>query len=76
MIVKCEIVKSLFEMEGEKSTVYGFEFYNGKVPNESVRIIEDVFTSESMAIWFRDMVNRNDLDAIHIDDVIEDALCF
>jgi hypothetical protein len=72
-VIKCDIIKTTIEIEGERTDVYGLAFFrNGdEVPFKTV---EDIFCELEAAQKLRDIFNGNDIDEIHIDDIIEDAV--
>lgn len=75
MTVKCKIIKSIYRSQDISGiTVYGLNFYYIGFENEIVKIIVDIFVDEEQIKTFCNLINSNDLDELHIDDVIYDAL--
>ncbi len=72
-MIKCEIITTVIEVEGRKERVYGLDFYKNeeRIPFKTVK---DIFVELKMAESLKEIINRNDIDEMHIDDVIEDSL--
>lgn len=77
MIIKCEVIESLYtDNEVSQVKVYGLAFYKSECTTEPIKVIKDIFTDNENIHILCDLINANDLDEIHIDDVLEDAVCF
>lgn len=75
MVVNCEIVESLYEDEEAKQVItYGLVFFKKGNNYKPVKVVEDIFANKSKIVALKELINNNDLCAIHIDDVIEDAI--
>ena len=79
MIVKCDIIrtKSCLDADDPKSCydTYGLLFFcDGDDENKIIREVDDVTPDKEEIIRIRDIINRNQLDDIHINDVIYDFL--
>lgn len=75
MIVRCELIEEQIIVDEVVARTYGLRFYNAGCTQESIRILHDINTEKLLLMQFIDRINNNDLDAIHIDDVVEDMLC-
>ena len=72
MIIKCKTIESAYsDSEIKNIKVYGFALYPF-VGKEALRIVENVFADKSVADNFCCLINDNDLDEVHIYDLIED----
>ena len=75
MIIKCKIIETIFDNNEIKNVkVYGFIVYPF-TGDKIIRAIENIFTDKSITDALCDLINNNDLDEVHVDDVIEDTLC-
>ena len=72
-MVKCEIITTETVVEGETYTVYGLAF-NKNNSKEPFKKIFDIYSELSLIENLRDKINNNDVDEIHIDDIIEDLV--
>lgn len=60
--------KEIYDEQGIKHTVYGVSLYI------KARTTHDVFTDKKKADNFVNLCNQLQLDPIHLDDVIQDAI--
>lgn len=60
--------------EEEETPVYGISFFKTGSSERAIRNFSDVFLSEDEAAEFCASINENDLDEIHIDEIIQDAV--
>ncbi|MBQ4150543.1 MAG: hypothetical protein IJC81_01910 [Clostridia bacterium] len=65
-VVICEIIV-------EKIKTYGFRFYDEN-SGETVCTVNDVFTEADKAESFKNAINESGIDALHIQDIIDDIL--
>lgn len=76
MIIKCEVIESLYiDNEVSQIKVYGLAFYKSECIVEPIKVIEDIFADKENIHILCNLINANDLDEIHINDVLEDAVC-
>lgn len=63
---------TIYDENGNKYTVYGIEAvdYRGKV----LLSFSDIFFDKQKAKHFVNLCNKNDLELIHLADVVEDVL--
>ena len=67
--------KVLYQDDEEEDTpVYGISFFKTGSSERAIRDFSDVFLSEDEAAEFCADINENDLDEIHIDEIIQDAV--
>ena len=72
-MIRCEIITTVIEVEGRTERVYGLDFYK----NEEIipfKTVKDIFVELKMAESLKEVINKNDISEIHIDDVIDDNL--
>lgn len=76
MTVVCRMTKSYIrtDEEEEKTPVYGISFFKTGSSERAIRNFSDVFLSEDEAAEFCASINENDLDEIHIDEIVQDAV--
>ncbi len=75
MTVECRMTKSYIRTDEEEDTpVYGISFFKTGSSERAIRDFSDVFLSEDEAAEFCAGINENDLDEIHIDEIIQDAV--
>lgn len=75
MTVVCRMTKSYIRTDEEEDTpVYGISFFKTGSSERAIRDFSDVFLSEDEAAEFCAGINENDLDEIHIDEIIQDAV--
>ena len=60
--------------EEEETPVYGISFFKTGSSERAIRNFSDVFLSEDEAAEFCASINENDLDEIHIDEIVQDAV--
>ena len=60
--------------EEEETPVYGISFFKTGSSERAIRNFSDVFLSEDEAAEFCASINENDLDEIHIDETVQDAV--
>ena len=72
-MIKCEIITTVIELEGKTERVYGLDFFkeDERIPFKTVK---DIFVELKMAESLREVINKNDINEIHIDDIIDDNL--
>lgn len=76
MRVKCRINSLAYEdEEGIIFNVYSLSFYYIGLEDEFVKIIENIFVDEHKIYTLYNLINSSNLDGIHIDDTIYDAIC-
>ena len=74
MKISCKIIKSIYKSEDENGVVtYGLAFYRSGA-DKPIRIIKNIFTSKEQINILNNLINSNDLDEIHIDDIIDDVV--
>ena len=71
--MKCEIITTKIEIEGKEVSVYGLDFYRG-VDKRPFKSVKNIFVELKMAESLKDLISNNDVDEIHINDIIEDSL--
>ena len=72
---ECRMTKSYIRTDEEEDTpVYGISFFKTGSYERAIRDFSDVFLSEDEAAEFCAGINENDLDEIHIDEIIQDAV--
>lgn len=76
MTVVCRMTKSYIRTddEEEETPVYGISFFKTGSSERAIRNFSDVFLSEDEAAEFCASINENDLDEIHIDEIVQDAV--
>ena len=76
MTVVCRMTKSYIrtDEEEEETPVYGISFFKTGSSERAIRNFSDVFLSEDEAAEFCAGINENDLDEIHIDEIVQDAV--
>ncbi len=76
MTVVCRMTKSYIrtDEEEEETPVYGISFFKTGSSERAIRNFSDVFLSEDEAAEFCASINENDLDEIHIDEIVQDAV--
>lgn len=74
MIVKCDLVESKRKENHEVCTSYGLVFSPCERNEEAVILFRDLSGSKAEVEKLRDVINANDLDELHIHDVIEDYM--
>ena len=75
MTVECRMTKSYIRTDEEEDTpVYGISFFKTGSYERAIRDFSDVFLSEDEAAEFCAGINKKDLDEIHIDEIIQDAV--
>lgn len=76
MIVECRMTKSYIrtDEEEDETPVYGISFFKTGSSERAIRNFSDVFLSEDEAAEFCASINENDLDEIHIDEIVQDAV--
>lgn len=75
MAVVCKIVETPQEVkDGALITVFGLEFFEVAQPEKIIKTVWDIFTDKKAIVELQTLINQNALEAVHIDDVIEDAL--
>ena len=72
-MIKCEIVTTKINFEGQEITVYGLDFYKDDEP-KPFKTIKDLFVELNMAQKLKNTINQSDLQEEHIDNVIDDSL--
>lgn len=72
-MMKCEIITTKIEIEGKEVSVYGLDFYRGS-DIRPFNTVKNIFVDLKMAESLKELINKNDVDEIHIDDIIEDSL--
>ena len=72
-MIKCEIVTTKINCEGQEVTVYGLDFYKDDEP-KPFKTIKDLFVELNMAQKLKNTINQSDLQEEHIDNVIDDSL--
>ena len=72
-MIKCEIVTTKINCEGQEVTVYGLDFYKDDEP-KPFKTIKDLFVELNMAQKIKNTINQSDLQEEHIDNVIDDSL--
>lgn len=72
-MIKCEIVTTKINFEGQEITVYGLDFYKDDEP-KPFKTIKDLFVELNMAQKIKNTINQSDLQEEHIDNVIDDSL--
>ncbi len=72
-MIKCEIVKTVISIENKNAEVYGLTFYR-EGERTPFKTVEDIFTELALAEKLKRIINENDVDEIHIDNIIEDAI--
>ena len=60
--------------EEEDTPVYGISFFKTGSSERAIRNFSDVFLSEDEVAEFCASINENDLDEIHIDEIVQDAV--
>ena len=72
-MVKCEVVTTKIDCDGQQVTVYGLDFYkdNEVVPFKTVK---DLFVELNMAQKLKKSIESSDVEEEHIDNIIEDSL--
>ena len=60
--------------EEEETPVYGISFFKTGSSERAIRNFSDVFLSKDEAAEFCASINENDLDEIHIDEIVQDAV--
>ena len=60
--------------EEDETPVYGISFFKTGSSERAIRKFSDVFLSEDEAAEFCASINENDLDEIHIDEIVQDAV--
>lgn len=76
MTVVCRMTKSYIrtDEEEEETPVYGISFFKTGSSERAIRNFSDVFLSEDEAAEFCAIINENDLDEIHIYEIVQDAV--
>lgn len=72
-MVKCDVVVSNVEIDGKNEKVYGLIFYK-KGENKPFKHVDNIFKELHMAEQLKMMINKNNVDECHIDDIIDDSL--
>ena len=72
-MLKCEVITTKIECDGQEVTVYGLDFYKDQDPRP-FKTVKDLFVELKMAEKLRDLINNSDLEQEHIDNIIEDSL--
>lgn len=68
-MIKCSVIVSLVD----DVTVYGFDFFHEN-EERPFRREEDVFDNEEAANELAGLINEGDVEEIHLDDILEDAV--
>ena len=68
-MIKCSVIVSLVD----DVKVYGFDFFR-EDGGRPFRREEDIFDNEEAANELADLINEGDVDEIHLDDILEDAV--
>ncbi len=72
-MIKCEIITTKINCEGQEVTVYGLDFYKDGDP-KPFKTIKDLFVELNMAQKIKNTINQFDLQEEHIDNIIDDSL--
>ncbi len=72
-MIKCEVVTTKIDCDGQQVTVYGLDFYKDDEP-KPFKTIKDLFVELNMAKKLKNIINYSDIEEDHIDNVLEDAL--
>lgn len=76
MIVKCDLVESKRKENHEVCTSYGLVFSPCERNEEAVILFRDLSGNKAEVEKLRDVINANDLDELHIQDVIQDYITY
>ena len=68
----CMRKDTIHDEDGKRYTVYGIEAVNSK--GKILESFPDIFFDRQEAKRFVNLCNENDLELIHLADVVEDAL--
>lgn len=74
MIVKCDLVESKQKENHKVWTAYGLVFSPREKDEKGVLLFRELSGSKAEVERLRDVINANDLDELHIHDVIEDYM--
>ena len=72
-MIKCEVVTTIIYCEGKEETVYGLEFYRDN-EIKPFKTVKDIFVEYNLAKNIKDIINENDIEETHINDIIEDLI--
>jgi len=72
-MIKCEVVTTKIDCDGQEVTVYGLDFYKD---NElrPFKTVKDLFVELNMAQRIKNTINHSDIEEEYIDNIVEDAL--
>jgi hypothetical protein len=61
-------------MKKSQMSTYGLSFYCADMPGKIIKSVEDITVDKKKIQTLQDLIGKNDLSEIHIDDVVDDAL--
>ena len=74
MEVKCEITQDHITLDDQNFVTFGLRFYKKGETGDTVKCIHDITPDQNLLLSWMNIINNSDLDAIHIDDVVEDII--
>ncbi len=72
-MIKCEVVTTKIDYDGQEVTVYGLDFYKDD-QKRPFKTVKDLFVELNMAQKLKETINYSDIEEEHIDNIVEDAL--
>ncbi len=69
-----KVIRGNLICENKTYESFGIAAYNADNLSQPVKVIKDVFLHEESALRLAELCNELELDIVHIDDVIEDAI--